>query len=181
MNQMQSPTSANTGCNVWVWIKNVCWSANCATWASVIVTSVAAAVAYYQWQDLRAEGRSTAAKALYKDYLKLAFDEPEYALATYKSVESSPNRAEDLKYEKYQNYVSYMLFAVEEILDLDNSAKWEETLLAQMQYHSTYLAGKDFQESACFYSSAVLDLRARIIVEGGGERLQLRECLHTEN
>ncbi len=66
------------------------------------------------------------------------------------------------EYERYEYFVSYLLFAAEDVLDLtNNSPAWRSTLRDQLRYHALYLDSMDFQEH--HYSSDLLTLREEAV------------------
>jgi len=137
------------------------------------VAFVALCVAIWQVSVTKREARLTLAKSLYKDYLALAmqnpcFSSPSYPKSAPRLKEFSTDRD---KYEQYEFFVSYLLFAAEEILDLvgTSSPEWHATLASQLRYHALYLQSADLQES--HLSKAVLRLRDRALIEYESEPL----------
>ncbi|WP_238787779.1 MULTISPECIES: hypothetical protein [Vibrio] len=106
-------------------------------------------VAYRQYLISKTQARDLHAKNQYMSYLKLAFDNPKYSLASY--PEGSPRYYEFYRirdeYIRYEFYVSNLIFSVEQILELaDWNQSWEDTVVDQLKYHAIYLDSYDFPE-----------------------------------
>lgn len=109
-----------------------------STFLTMLIAIVAASVAYYQL----GESKISSAKSIYKDYIALAFANPDLSAASY-PIDHPRYRDWKLdseNYEKYENYVAFLLFSAEEILDRtgENQA-WCLTLRDQFTYHALYL------------------------------------------
>jgi hypothetical protein len=135
-----------------------------ATSATAAIAVVALIVAYIQVRVSKRESRLGVAKAIYKDYLALAFANPKFSSASYPldapGIQTFSRNADE--YERYEFFVSYLLFAAEEVLDLTkNSPAWRATLRDQLRYHALYLDSMDLQEH--HYSSDLLTLREEAI------------------
>lgn len=112
-----------------------------ATLLGVIIGFITVVIAFEQLKSSKNESRLTNAKQIYKDYLLLAFNNPEFS--SLDKNDYFKLKCEKEKYEKYEFFVSYMLFVSEEILELteyDNN--WENTLKTQIKYHYYYLNEK---------------------------------------
>ena len=137
-----------------------------ATIATAIVAVLALFIAIVQILVGKHEARLGVAKSIYKDYLALAMQNPKFSSASY-PIES-PRLHEISKdheeYERYEFYVSYLLFAAEEILHLTkNSSEWRSALQAQLRYHALYLQSQDLPES--HWSKKLLSLREKAIAD----------------
>lgn len=137
-----------------------------ASLVTAVTAVVAVIVASIQIHVSKRESRLGVAKGIYKDYLTLAFANPKFSSPSYPldapGMKSFAHNAEEL--EKYEFFVSYVLFAAEEVLDLTkNSQAWRTTLRDQLRYHAIYLDSMDLQEQ--HYSSDLLTLREEAIAE----------------
>ncbi|SMY34243.1 hypothetical protein [Photobacterium andalusiense] len=117
--------------------------------AAFFVASGALLVAYWQYSISKTQARDLHAQNQYVGYLKLAFDNPKYSLASY--PEGSPRYYEFYRtrdeYIRYEFYVSNLIFAVEQILELaDWNQTWEDTVVDQLKYHAIYLDSYAFPE-----------------------------------
>ncbi|MCV6636637.1 hypothetical protein [Candidatus Albibeggiatoa sp. nov. NOAA] len=137
-----------------------------------ITTFFAATIAFLQYKKSKNEARDINAKSLYMDYLKLAFDNPKFSLASYpvENPRFSQIVVESDDYCQYEFYVSNLLFAIEEILNLaDWNNVWEETVIEQLTYHAIYLNSMDFPEH--HYDERLLYMREvaikRYVGDGG--------------
>jgi hypothetical protein len=107
--------------------------------------------------------RSASAKKMYYDYLRLAFENPEYSIGRYQD-------ADPVDTEKYDTFVTMMLYAFDELLDVKRSenelrssmnkpsdkAHAELSVIRyQLELHSRYLVQilhKDTAPDRCFRS-----------------------------
>lgn len=136
-----------------------------STFATAVTAIVAVVVAFMQILISKKESRLGIAKGIYKDYLMYAFANPQFSSASYPLDEPRFDtfRKNSDEYEKYEFFVSYLLFAAEEVLELTkNNYGWRATLCDQLKYHALYLDSLDLPEH--HYSSALLTLREDAIV-----------------
>ncbi|WP_286912158.1 MULTISPECIES: hypothetical protein [unclassified Pseudomonas] len=124
------------------------WVSDIATAVTAMVAIAAAFVAYVQLQ----ESKVIAAKGIYKDYLTLSFENPEFSAASYpvdnpgyyKFKKIGENLgSKEKSYEQYEFYVSFLLNSAEEIMNLTSLEEqdgWHETLRNQFAHHALYLA-----------------------------------------
>jgi hypothetical protein len=124
-----------------------------AAFSAAITAGVAVVAAYIALQQLisgRQETRLGVAKTIYKDYLALAIANPDLSSAGYPTNDppSSKFKKNDAsKYEKYEYYVAYLLYAAEEIICLTKGQEnWEATLVDQLRFHGAYLGSDDFPD-----------------------------------
>ncbi|WP_065935524.1 hypothetical protein [Pseudomonas sp. 34 E 7] len=104
-----------------------------------LVAVAAAGVAYNQLN----ESRVAAAKSIYREYLSMALSHPQFSAASYPFNNPklySLEAGKDL--EQYENYVAYLIFSAEEVLEVDDlraQRGWCETIRDQFKYHALYL------------------------------------------
>lgn len=130
-----------------------------STFGTMLVAGVAAGFAYNQLN----ESKLSSAKGLYKDYILLAFQNPDFSAASYPlgSPRFDTIELDSEKYEKYENFVAFLLFSAEEILELGVSGEgWCRTLRDQFKYHALYLGGASINTQQ--YSSVL----SKLINEG---------------
>ncbi len=66
----------------------------------------------------------------------MAFENPKLSRAAYVTSDAD-------EFEKYEWFVSRMLYAAEEVLTLTSQSKqWNEAISSQIAYHKVYLAGQ---------------------------------------
>lgn len=132
---------------------------------SALTTSIAAFfVAFKQYKATKYESRRSAANSIYKDYLLLAFQNPHLSSASYPLENPAYNKikCEPSSFEQYEYYVSILLFASEEILEITKGDReWKMTLSDQLRYHALYLNSLDLQEA--HYSKSIVALREEAI------------------
>jgi len=120
-----------------------------ADWAhlATIVTAVVAVLALVgvMWQVRigRLSQREATASALYGHYLSLAVQHPNLASA---SIEIPPKDTLNETFESYEWFVSLMLHAFEQILELtEGDEAWRGAIAAQIKYHDDYLLSERFE------------------------------------
>jgi hypothetical protein len=109
--------------------------------ASLAATSAAAAFIYsvYKGRQDILRSREVSARAAWEAYLEMAFENPDLARAEVKKADAD-------KFEKYEWFVSRMLYAAEEVLTLSGQSKpWTAAIKSQMSFHSAYLAEQGLQ------------------------------------
>ena len=111
---------------------------NLAQVALAVTAIVALGLAYLQIRFAQLSQRETTAKEIYRDYLRLAFEYPMLA-------SPDDNNQKIIQDYKYRWFVAVMLNACEEILASSrNDPAWQEVVLAEMEYHKSYLNSKYF-------------------------------------
>jgi hypothetical protein len=129
-----------------------CW-AQIAPGFTPVVALIAVLVAWLQLALNRRNQRETTAKAVFRDYLRLAFDNPDLAAGDYLAL----CRAE--KKESYEWFVAYFLWAAEEILNFARRDKiWWDNLVGQAEQHRQYFETPQFKKELRGYSEKVKDL-----------------------
>jgi hypothetical protein len=130
------------------------------------ITSVVAlfgvGVACVQLYFNRANQRETTAKAIFRDYLKLAFENPDLAAGNYQSLSLE-------RQQKYEWFVGYFLWGAEEILDYAKKDKlWKLNLEINAKRHREYFKNnKEFREVEINgYKPNVQALIERVIQQG---------------
>lgn len=134
------------------------WTLSDSANLSTVVTGVVAVFALGGaiWQVIAARGsqREATASSLYGNYLELAVEHPKLASGT---VAIPSGKSFDEEFERYEWFVSVMLHAFEQILDLVDSDKvWVKAIKDQIDYHEAYLASDGFVRG--HYSETLQDL-----------------------
>ncbi|CAI1841786.1 hypothetical protein [Serratia ficaria] len=106
--------------------------------ANIITACIAIIALSFTIKQLRAsrrESRRATAYNTYQEYLKLCFENPEFAYG--KENEIRKNGRID---NKYPWFISQMLFAFEQILENDKcDSEWKTSIKSQLLLHSWYL------------------------------------------
>jgi hypothetical protein len=149
-------------------LATVCWTARrsavfqmmLSEWAelSTVVTALVAVLALvgaiYQVRASRENQREATASALYAEYLSLAIQYPKFAGAC---IQASREGEWTEEFESYKWFVSLMLHACEQIVDLTQGDKgWEATIKAQLTYHRDHLLSASFRRD--YYSKELVAL-----------------------
>ena len=117
-------------------------SANLSTVVTGVVAILALGGAVYQVTEARSSQREATASALYGNYLELAVEHPKLASGC---VAIPSGKGFDEEFERYEWFVSVMLHAFEQILELVGGDKvWVKALKDQVDYHKPYLASDRF-------------------------------------
>jgi hypothetical protein len=123
-----------------------------------IVAAVAVGVAWRQLRLNRNSQRETTAKVTFREYLKLAFENPDLAAG---KIDRTSGR-----FEAYTWFVGYFLWAVEEVLHFaKNDPVWLENVRLQMLAHRNYFRNDEEFRSRELptYTPAVQALVERVV------------------
>jgi hypothetical protein len=121
------------------------WWVQIAPSVTPFVALFAIMVAWRQLALNRANQRETTAKAIFREYLKLAFEHPDLAAGDYQLLLKNGRKQE------YEWFVGYFLWAAEEILDYaNNDATWQFNIQWQANKHRDY-----FKEDPEFLKSEI--------------------------
>jgi hypothetical protein len=135
------------------------WAQIVAVAASTIALGISAAVlwiVYYQVSLMRQQADRANARAAYMAYSQAALLFPEYAEPKLANIKKNP-----LKFVQYKSYVSYMLFAYDEILAVESdSPEWLASLKADLRDHAALLCQENRRDYYAMY-----DPRMREIID----------------
>ncbi|HMT14353.1 MAG TPA: hypothetical protein PKE19_06340 [Aestuariivirga sp.] len=79
--------------------------------------------------------RAQSARDIYREFLNLSIGKPEFLAPDYCAIAKTPQAP------AYEAYVDYLLYTAEQTMAAD--AGWEETMMAALDHHGTYLCGLD--------------------------------------
>lgn len=79
------------------------------------------------------------ARDIYREYLNLSVQKPEFAAPDYCAL------AKSNQFPAYQAYVDYLLYTGEQVLSVDPD--WSETIDASLKPHAAYLCDTENEES----------------------------------
>ena len=133
---------------------------------AAILGLVGVVLAYRQLHaGLRGQREATAI-GIWKDYLHLALQHP--TLAAPREFLTTSSRGTE-EFERYEWFVSAMLFACEQIVALSpDDRAWRDTVLSQLRYHKRYLGGNYFE--IAHYSPVLQGLIRQVTSEAGPAR-----------
>ena len=132
---------------IWLWDNSV----TLATIAMGVAAVVALIYAHLQISDARRTERRANANELWRETLRLAFDNPKLSdpsLNTtnfdYKTltIDGDPEL-----FQKYEMFVDTVLNASEEILEGSPTPEWDAAVRLQLKLHRDYLLSPHFQDS----------------------------------
>lgn len=133
--------------------------ANISTIVTAIVALLALVGAVWQVMVSRRSQREATASGLYGDYLALAVQYPRLASACCEGARK--NRSTRDEFESYEWFISLMLNAFEQILDLtEGDMIWRKAITDQITYHRDYISSKGFVRG--HYSSSLQELFAEL-------------------
>jgi hypothetical protein len=108
---------------------------------AVVIAVVSVWAATIAKNAINAQHEATA-KDIYRDYLKLAFDNPEFA-----NPHAFDNPSDLNKNEKYRWFVAFMLNSCDEIARSKSRDKgWRKTILEDLRFHKDYLKSQEFSD-----------------------------------
>lgn len=132
--------------------------------AQVVLALLALGSLWFAWRQIKAARsaqREATAKAVYADFLKLAFEHQEY--------DNGPTEQGDKRYEQF---AGILLNACDELAlgmppHTHRHAMWGKVISAELKAHSTYLASQRFRDLGGWdlYSSALKSIGLKIIQE----------------
>jgi hypothetical protein len=120
---------------------------------TTLIASIAVFLAFWQVTAARRAQREATAKSLYRDYLKLAFENPTLA------IPGSENK-KLIEQDDYRWFVSILLNACDEILYCIDDDIWRTVVATELRYHTLYLRSKFFIEDEGWnlYSKSLHDV-----------------------
>jgi hypothetical protein len=96
------------------------------------------------------------AKAVWADYMELAFDNPEFSGGF-----EFDNSSDALKKEQYEWFVSRMLLACEEAITwAPQDRYWLQTMKLQIEYHRSYFCAGHFDQAILGYCEPLQEVFA---------------------
>ncbi|MGI2198599.1 hypothetical protein [Shewanella baltica] len=127
----------------------------------IITAAVAVIALFFAWYQVRAarkESRRATAYAAYDNYLKLCLDNQSFAMGTESEIKN-----DDKNYLKYKWFVTNMLFAFEQVLEVcKDDPTWEKTVTSQLRRHKWHLEhSKSVQRKE--WSEKLIDLILKVV------------------
>lgn len=133
--------------------------------ASPIITLGAVIIAFNSFNTNRRHHNENLSEQIWRDYEKLAFDNPQFAppTASLNIAEQKFGHDEDgTMFVKYEWFVSIMLFACEKVLSsYDGVQDWNNSIRAQLAMHSAYINSERFSRMG-YMENLSRDLRGII-------------------
>ncbi len=132
---------------VWLWD-------NAVTIGTLVMAAAAIAALIYAHlqisENRRAERRGNA-NELWREYLRLAFDNPKLSdptlqLADFDYEDLTIDGSSEL-FQKYELFVDTILNASEEILEVSPTKEWDAAVRIQLKLHRDYLLSPHFLNS----------------------------------
>jgi len=120
-----------------------------ATVVTAVIAFCALIFAYKQIQETRDSQREATAKDVYRDYLKLAFENPKLSNPDkFTNVEGGwKYKDEWMQDEQYRWFVAFMLNSCDEILSSNpGDETWRRAILEDLKFHKGYLRSTEFKQ-----------------------------------
>jgi hypothetical protein len=96
-------------------------------------------VAFTQLRNNRVNQRETTAKGIFREYLKLAFENPQFAEPNYQELKKDSET-----FSRYSWFVAYLLWSSEEIMRFATKKDlWEKNIQLNVNYHREYFINDD--------------------------------------
>jgi hypothetical protein len=112
---------------------------NGAQIASALIAACGFAAVLFQINEIRNNSRAASARQTYLGYMDMAFKNPGYSAPDYAKIKSAGKD----ELVRYENFVSYFLYACEEaMLTLEGKGEWRESCAYDLKYHLPYLCEK---------------------------------------
>ncbi len=127
-----------------------------STFATAVVASIALLVAGIQLSRTNEAQREATAQDTYKEYLRLAVENPEIADGLAHLPQEGSREA-----VKYGWFVSYFLHSAEHAYLVDPSDEWRAAISNQVCLHKTFLKASEYQSNLKYH----YDQRFRKLVD----------------
>jgi hypothetical protein len=137
--------------------------------ASAITAIVAVIAIGVAIRQIGVSNRATALDT-YREYLNLAIEHPDLSRRDKQEVKKSVSHPE------YDAFVTYLLFAAEEVLTLfSNDEKWRNALKLDLSHHKDYFNSDAYKEDAGSYTKELQALIKEILSEKKEEKKESRQ------
>ena len=124
-------------------------------WAAVFTSGiafVAGLLAFLQLRSNQRVAREASAYEIFRDYMKLAFDNPKYSKPDWAAIVIDPESV-----EKYSWYVGCLLWACDEVLQSTTmTPAWESTVRGHLRSHRLFLSSAQFRSEDFKHHGAAL-------------------------
>ncbi len=118
-------------------------AASLANIATAVIAVIALCIAVWQIRVGQQTQREASARDAFKEYLKLAMENPEFADVRLAKVSKSETGRSGYKW-----FVSYFLFSAEQIhQSFPDDPEWAAALSNQVCYHRVYLQDSEYQKT----------------------------------
>lgn len=135
---------------------------NVATALAAVAALFALRLGWIQIRENRLTQSEATAKDIYREYLRLALEYPQYSLPDYSRISADENSDE---FKQYEWFVSFLIYAAEEILAFfPDSEGWRATITSQFEYHREYLQAGYINPR--HYTREVCELIEQVRAEG---------------
>lgn len=113
-----------------------------AQMAQVLVALCGFAAILFQINTIRDNNRTVGARQVYLAYTDLSFRNPQFSAPDYERIKASD------RYElvKYENFVSYFLYACEEVVSAFSGTEWRRSCAYDLPSHLPFLCEKNAAE-----------------------------------
>jgi hypothetical protein len=109
---------------------------NFAQIASAVFALVGFGAVLLQLSEIRHNNRASGARQVYLAYTDLNFRHPEYALPDLAKLKSG----EPAVYERYKSFVSYLLYACDEVISaFPDQQEWRRSCAYEIRAHLPFL------------------------------------------
>ncbi|MGJ5069844.1 hypothetical protein [Bradyrhizobium oligotrophicum] len=124
-----------------------------ATMLTACIAIFALFFAHKQIQEARNSQREATAKEIYGDYLKLAFENPNFAnpkIYVGTANKGWKHEGDWIQDERYRWFVAFMLNSYDEICSISRKDEtWRKVILMDLRCHREYLKSRHFIEDEC--------------------------------
>jgi hypothetical protein len=111
--------------------------------------------AHLQISEARRAERQSEAHELWREVVRLGFDNPVLVDPTHKLAEFDHNNltvnGSKETFQKYELYVDTLLNASEGIMEVLPNAEWEATIRNELRQHRDYLLSQHFRNTSGFH------------------------------
>ncbi|MDR6587418.1 hypothetical protein [Agrobacterium tumefaciens] len=107
----------------------------------LLITAVVSVFGVYQFISTTRFNRNQSAKEIHSEYIKIGLDNPTLANPSLKGLdlENLTLGGSREEFERYEWFVSFMLWSFEEVFHLSSDPSWSSTIRLSLQAHAPYL------------------------------------------
>jgi hypothetical protein len=126
---------------------------NIAQWVSAVAASIALIGFLVQLNAIRSNAREANARQLYGAYIEAGLKYPEFLKPDYEAIKANP-----IKLTQYRWFVSYFLFAYDDVFHALGEDGWVQAFRAELRPHLPLLCSEMRAESLLQYYSRTADI-----------------------
>ncbi|HWL31422.1 MAG TPA: hypothetical protein VNQ50_04750 [Xanthobacteraceae bacterium] len=145
---------------------------NTAQWISAVAACIALIGFLLQLNAIRANAREANARQLYGAYMEAGLKYPQFLRPDYEAIKADPT-----KLTQYRWFVSYFLFAYDDVFHALGEEGWVQAFRAELRPHLPLLCSEIRAQSLLQYYSRTADI---VKDEIRAAKSTVPECAHPQ-